>query len=173
MSEFLRPEARAALVRWREVLIAAAVAALGLRWGLAAFGALQIVGWAMVAAGAALAVVALRRMRFAQGGGGPGIVQIRERRVAYFGPLSGGIVDMGDLTRLELDGSAHPAHWRLTGGPEVVEIPVTAEGADALFDVFASLPGLAVPHMLERLRDPPKGVVLIWAAKGAEVVRLR
>ena len=50
MAEFLRPEARAALMRWREVLLAGAVAALGLRWGLAAFGALQIVGWAMVVA---------------------------------------------------------------------------------------------------------------------------
>jgi hypothetical protein len=163
VAEFLRPEARAALWRWREVALAVVVLALGLRWGLTTFGALQIVGWALAVVGASLGVVALRRMRFAQGGGGPGVVQINERRLAYFGPLTGGVIDIDDLIRLELDATGHPAHWRLTG-PEVLEIPVNAEGADALFDVFASLPGIQTARMLETLRRKPDGVTLIWRA---------
>jgi len=41
-------------------------------------------------------------------------------------------------------------------------IPVNAEGADALFDAFASLPGLKTERMLAQLRDAPKSTVLIW-----------
>ncbi|SMY06828.1 hypothetical protein [Flavimaricola marinus] len=172
MSEFLRPEARAALWRWREVGFAALVLATGLRWGLASFGALQIVGWALAVVGAGLGVVALRRLRFSQGGGGPGVVQINERRLAYFGPLSGGVMDMDDLIRLELDGTARPAHWRLTGQGEHLAIPVNAEGADALFDVFASLPGLRTDRMLETLGKKPETVVLIWQARAPDTLRL-
>ena len=171
MSEFLRPEARALLWRWREVMVSAVVVLIGLRWGLGSFGALQIVGWALALAGAAMAVVALRRERFAQGGGGPGVVQINERRLAYFGPLSGGVMDIDDLIRLELDGTARPAHWRLTGA-EVLAIPVNAEGADDLFDLFASLPGLHTDKMLEALGDKPNSVVLIWQAKAPDLTRL-
>lgn len=172
MSEFLRPEARAVLWRWREVGFAAVVLAIGLRWGLTTFGALQIVGWVMVVAGVAMGVVALRRLRFAQGGGGPGVVQINERRLAYFGPLSGGVMDVDDLIRLELDGSARPAHWRLTGQGEQLDIPVNAEGADALFDVFASLPGLKTDRMLDALAKKPDVLVLIWQAKAPDFARL-
>lgn len=172
MSEFLRPEARAGLWRWREVMVAAVVLTIGLRWGLVSFGALQILGWAMAVAGMAMGVVALRRLRFSQGGGGPGVVQIKERRLAYFGPLSGGVMDVGDLIRLELDGSGRPAHWRLTGQGERLDIPVNAEGADALFDVFASLPGLRTDRMLDALAKKPDVLVLIWQAKAPDRVRL-
>jgi len=41
-------------------------------------------------------------------------------------------------------------------------IPVDADGADALFDAFASLPGLKTEHMLGQLRAAPDRPVLIW-----------
>ncbi len=60
---FIRPEARAALHRWREALTGAAVMALGLYWALSVGGFLGWVGWLLVPAGAALAVIGLQRAR--------------------------------------------------------------------------------------------------------------
>lgn len=173
MSDFLRPEARATLWRWREVIVAAAFVALGLRWALASYGVLSWLGWVVAAISAALGMVALQRLRFGQGGGGPGIVQIDERQLSYFGPLTGGVIDLDDLARLELVGDARPAHWRLTPVlGEALDIPVTAEGADGLFDVFATLPGLRTERMLETLSRRPDATVVIWQAEAAPVPRI-
>jgi hypothetical protein len=173
MTDFFRPEARAALWRWREAMVAGVVAALGLWWALTSFGVLQWLGWALVALAAAAGYVAIQRLRFGQGGGGPGVVQIDERRLSYFGPLSGGIVDLDDLVRLDLDPTGRPPHWVLShrsGDP--LPIPVNAEGADALFDVFATLPGIRTERMLDALRHSPDTRVTIWQARPSDLPRL-
>ncbi len=165
MTEFLRPEARAALWRWREVLISAGICVLGLWWAAAAYGVMRWLGAIVALIGLALGVAAVQRLRFAQGGGGAGIVQINERRLAYFGPLTGGVIDLDDLTRVDLDPTGHPAHWLLTGhGAQTLAIPVDAEGADALFDVFAALPGIRTERMLDVLRRTQVARVTIWQA---------
>jgi hypothetical protein len=165
MAEFLRPEARAALWRWREVLVALALVALGVWWGATGFGILRFLGFIIAVIGGALGLVAVQRARFRQGGGGAGIVQIKERQLAYFGPLSGGIINLDDLVRVELDPGGRPAHWVLTAtGEQSVAIPVDAEGADALFDAFAALPGIRTERMLEVLKRTPSARVTIWEA---------
>ncbi len=158
------------LWRWREVMVAAAIAALGLWWGLTQFGALKWLGWALALIGAALAVASVQRVRFRQGGGGIGVVQVDERRLAYFGPLTGGVIELGDLARVDLDPTAWPAaHWILTARGEALAIPVNAEGADQLFDVFAALPGIRTEQMLAALQNAPEKPVNIWTRP---VVRL-
>jgi hypothetical protein len=166
MADFLRPEARAFLRRWREPMVAAGLAALGLWWALTEFGLLRWIGWLLVAGAAALAYAALQRLRFARGGGGAGVVTIDERRVVYFGPYSGGVADLDALLRLELEPSpGGPAQWVLTCDTgERVEIPVDAEGADRLFDVFAALPGLRPSTLLSALERPPETPVVLWRA---------
>lgn len=167
MPDFIRPEAQAALRRWRELIAAAGAGALGLWWGLASFGPLKWIGWLLVAVAVALIHAGLQRMRFARGGGGPGIVTIDERRVVYYGPLTGGVADLDALERLELEPRARPApHWILTlEDGASVEIPVNAEGADALFDLFAALPGIRTEHMLSVLSRTPDARVTVWAAR--------
>lgn len=165
MTDFLRPEARAALWRWREVLVSAAILVLGFWWAASSFGVMRWLGAIVATIGLALGIAAVQRVRFAQGGGGAGVVQIRERRLAYFGPLTGGVIDLDDLTRVELDGGGRPAHWLLTGhGAQSLAIPVDAEGADDLFDVFAALPGIRTGRMLDVLRRTPDARVIIWQA---------
>ena len=160
---FIRPEARAALWRWREVLAAAAVAVLGLSWGLGPGGLLGWLGWGLVLAGAALAVIGVQRARFRTGTGGPGMVQVDEGQVSYFGPLTGGSVAISDLTRLSLDPGMKPAHWVLEQpGQPPLFIPVNAAGTDELFDVFATLPGLKTERMLAGLAEKGGHAVLIW-----------
>jgi hypothetical protein len=166
MDSLLRPAARDALWRWREILAGGAVVLLGLWWAARAFGIMMWLGFAVAALGVMILVTGVQRMRFARGGGGAGVVEINERRIAYLGPLSGGVVDIDDLASLELDPTGHPAHWRLrpqVGAPVV--IPVDAEGADGLFDAFAALPGIRTERMLEALNSGPAASVLVWQAK--------
>lgn len=160
---FIRPEARAQLWRWREILAALVLLALGLRWALTGHGFWSVTGWAVVAIATLLAVMGAQRMRFRQGAGGPGVVQVVEGQISYFGPLTGGAVAVSELERLTLDPSAKPAHWLLEQpGQPVLGIPVNAEGADALFDVFAALPGIRTERMLAELESKGPHHVVIW-----------
>ncbi|MCU9838690.1 hypothetical protein OEZ49_13000 [Ruegeria sp. WL0004] len=160
---FIRPEARAALWRWREVLAGIAIALVGLSWITGPGGLLGWVGWPTLLAGTGLTVVGLQRARFRTGSGGPGVVTLDEGEITYMGPLTGGSVAAADIERLTLDPALMPAHWVLErpGQPPLL-IPVNAEGAEALFDVFASLPGLRTERMLAELNGAPRHAVVIW-----------
>ena len=160
---FVRPEARLAMMRWREALVAGGILALGVYWAFATAGLLQWLGYAVSLLGAALLVAATQRARFRADQGGPGVVQVDEGQVAYFGPLTGGIVALGEMTELILDPAAKPAHWilRQPGQPDL-QVPLTATGADALFDAFASLPGIRTEHMLAQMNRMPDHPTAIW-----------
>lgn len=164
MADFLRPEARALLWRWRDVWLGLAVAMLGLWWGLRSFGAVSWLGFVILAAGVAWAVAGIQRARFRQGDDGPGVVQIRERRLGYFGPLDGGVVDVNALIRLEFDPTAYPVpHWILiSDAAERIAIPVNAKGAEDLFDVFSALPGMRTDAVLHVLSHTPDARTTIW-----------
>ena len=163
MASFLRPDARDAIWRWREVLVGVAIAGIGLWWLATFYPPVRWVGWAILAIGVGGAIAGLQRARFRQPGIGPGVVQVVERRLAYFGPLTGGAMDVEDLTRLVLDPTGRPAHWRLTGvGGQEIEIPVNAKGVDALFDLFAALPGIDTTAMLDVLTRTPDARVTVW-----------
>lgn len=160
---FIRPEARAALWRWREVLAGGALALLALSWITGPGGLLGMAGWLLCLAAGALIVVGIQRARFRTGSGGPGVVKVDEGQVAYFGPLTGGAVALSELERLRLDQGARPPHWILDmpGQPDL-HIPVNAEGAEALFDIFAALPGLRTERMLTEMRKEGAHQVVIW-----------
>jgi hypothetical protein len=160
---FFRPEAKAALWRWREVLIAAGMGLIGVWWITGPGGLLALPGWALVLAGCALCFIGLQRMRFHGAGDGAGAVQVVEGQIGYFGPLTGGVVALTVLERLSLDPTLKPAHWCLeTPDQEPLMIPVNAAGADALFDAFASLPGLKTERMLSELNATRGHAVVIW-----------
>ncbi len=160
---FIRPEARAALWHWREMIVAAALIALGLWWALGAFGLLALIGWGVVGVGVLVAIVGGQRMRFGLGSGGPGLVSVKEGQITYFGPLTGGAVALSELSSLHLDHTAKPAHWVLAQpGQPTLAIPVNADGSDALFDVFSTLPGLKTERMLTELHRTGPHHVVIW-----------
>jgi hypothetical protein len=106
----------------------------------------------------------LQRARFRIGSGGPGMVQVDEGQVTYFGPFDGGSVAIRQLALVELDPKTKPtSSWVLTeAGQPPLAIPTTAEGAEALFDVFASLEGIRTERMLAELQKEPKKRVVIW-----------
>lgn len=161
---FLRPEVAALIRRWREVEIAAAVALAGLWLATRGGSFLALVGGGVVALGAALAVIGLRRLRFSRETAGPGIVRVVEGQMAYLGPFGGGFVGMPDLAELALirDGEGR-RFWRMAsiaGAP--VLVPVSAIGAEALFDIFAALPGLDMAELLAALDAGGQGDRVIW-----------
>lgn len=157
----LRPEAAAALYRWREALAGGVMLAAGLWLALTSFGALFLIGAGFAAFGLALIVAGIQRGRFRAGGGGAGVVEVDERRITYFGPFGGGAVAVEDLTELAVDG-AH--NWLLTDASgQILMIPMTAEGADALFDAFTALPGLGGSDLVAAARRPAKGCTVVWS----------
>lgn len=162
----IRAEARRLLWQWREVAAAACIAALGFFWAVAATGpVLAVIGWTLVAAGGLLAAAGVQRARFRVGSDGPGVVQIVEKRISYFGPLDGGVVDLESLSSVVLDPSGKPPHWVLrVPGQAPLSIPLTARGAEGLFDAFASLPGIRTEHMLKQMKAGSRIPVVIWRA---------
>ncbi|MFD0859950.1 hypothetical protein [Roseovarius aquimarinus] len=174
MSSFLRPEALGALARWRGALISLGVIAAGAMIALASFGVTFWLGCAIAALGAVSLVAALQRMRFAGGSGGPGVVEIDEGAIGYFGPLGGGVIARSEMTALALDRTGRPAHWALSQpGQEDVMIPLTAAGADVLFDVFAALPGMRTERMLAEMRRSEPGRAILWRRPDADAPHLR
>ncbi|SFR14880.1 hypothetical protein [Poseidonocella sedimentorum] len=160
-----RPEAMAQIKRWREVLAGTALVVLGLFWAIGRVGLLSWVGWGLVLLGVALGFAGIQRARFFRATGGPGVVDLDEGQVTYLGPVSGGAVALRSLSRLDLDPSGHPAQWVLyQPGQPALHIPVNATGAEALFDAFATLPGLRTERMLAELKAGRGRVVTIWTA---------
>jgi hypothetical protein len=171
---FIRPEAKLALWRWREVLVAGFVLILGLSWINGPGGLLGWIGWLLVAVAIALAVIGVQRARFRTGTGGQGVVTVDEGQITYFGPLDGGIIATREIERLALDPTSTPAHWVLEQpGQTVLHIPVNAEGAEALFDVFSALPGLKTEHMLAELNGGSAHPVVIWERTPSRPPHLR
>ncbi|MFN3823274.1 MAG: hypothetical protein ACK4RN_04785 [Pseudorhodobacter sp.] len=154
----IRPELRAALHRWREVLALGALALPGL-WLVWLGGFLLLpLGILLVAASLVLALIAARRMRFAQPGQAPGMVEVVEGQIGYFGPAFGGLIAIADLAELRLVTSRGRRLWRLQGTEgDALLIPVEAGGAAALYDVFAALPGMETGRLLDALegRETP------------------
>lgn len=160
----IRPEIKALMWRWREVIAALALVALGLWWGAAFFGIMQWLGWGLAALGAILAIAAAQKVRFRPDSDGPGVVTLDERRITYLGPLDGGFIELDMMVQLDL--TPAPA-WRLIredGG--YLDIPTDAAGVEALFDVFNTLPGLNTAYMLSVLQRTPFAHMTIWMAPG-------
>lgn len=149
---WVRPEMTAAIWRGREVIVALVVVALGM-W-LAWLGGYLLVplGLGVAGVGAAWVLQAMRRLRFAQGVTAPGMVEIDEAQVGYFGPDEGGFVGLPDLVELRFLTLGGRRMWRLKQADgQALLVPVDAAGAERLFDAFASLPGMDTQALVAAL----------------------
>ena len=161
---FIRPEAARWLHRWRETLAGGAAACLGAYGTVTETGALTIIGTVLTIGGALLFFAGVQRARFRRGAGGAGMVQVDEGQLTYFGPIEGGSAAVSDVMRLDLDPRDGKAgSWIVFHrGGDSLTIPVNATGAEALFDVFASLPGIETGDLLAKLNAEPGQQVVIW-----------
>ncbi len=175
MKAFFRPELRALLARWSEVLSGVAIAGFGL-WALQVQDRFfQLLAALVVLAGLGLALIGWRRLRFKGSGTAPGIVQVVEGQISYFGPDTGGFIALRDLVELHL--IDHGETWLLVAADDTrLEIPVAASGSEALFDAFASLDGLRMPAVLAALEDgnaPPTRALWLHPARQGRHLGLR
>lgn len=159
----IRPEAKSWLLRHREALAGAALAVLGFWWLAGPGGLLRLPAVGLIAGGGALLWVGRQRSRFRAAGDGQGVVQVTEGQVAYLGPVTGGALSLHEVSVLTLDRRHPPGAWVLEQpGQDSLVIPVNALGAEALFDAFASLPGLRTAHMLAALQSSDLHRTVIW-----------
>ena len=169
---FVRPELLRGLRRWREVIGAGAVMAAGL-WLVSRGGWLPgATGGAAALAGAGLGLSALRRLRFAPTSRGPGLVEVDEGQVAWYGPGIGGFVSLAELEELGLLTVSGQRVWRLRQmGGQMLLVPVNADGADRLYDALTALPGIAGARLLAAL-EADHDTPTIWRRNPAQVIRL-
>jgi hypothetical protein len=178
---FIRPELSQAVFRRREAIAGAALTVFG-GWVASRGGLFYLpLGLALLALGAGWTVLALRRLRFRQPGDAPGMVRVTEAQIAYMGPNVGGFVGLPDLSEIRLLTLRGRRIWRLRQADGTqLHIPVEAEGAEALFDAFAALPGMDTLGLVAALGSQTASdsrVIalnsvdrLVWSRKGAGVV---
>ena len=165
---FLRPEAATALARWREALIGAALMALGIYSALTGLTVQRWIGYALIALGAALLWQGIRRARFPAPGGGPGVVDVDERQITYFGPLGGGAVSIDELTRVairttDLGPAVSDLFWDFTDtSGTTLTIPGDAENAELIFDALAALPGADYEAATRAASSTAQALFVVW-----------
>lgn len=160
---FVRPELAERLRPWREVAFAILLALVGAWIALRGGWILFVLGLAIWSVAGGWALTALRRMRFRPTSGAPGVVEVDEGQIGYFGPDFGGFIAVADLAEVRLVLFHGQRHWRLrTVDGQVLTIPAGAVGADRLFDAFAVLPGIDMGTIAAAMVGPvPKGA--LWS----------
>lgn len=155
----------------QDILAAGATALLGLWLALRGGWFFGLIGALVLMVGAALLIGALRRLPFRRRIDAPGLVEIDEGAIRYFGSATlGGEIALRDLTEIRLLRLRGQGHWRLRNAQgEALLIPVAAAGAETLADAFMTLPGLdmgAVSTALAHVADQPDAVRTVWRRPG-------
>ena len=172
---FIRPEAAAALRRWREVLAGLVVGLIGIWLITNRFGALYLIGWGLAVGGFSMVIAGARHARFPAGSGGPGIVEVDERKLTYFSPDRGGAVSLDDLLNVAIrttdDGPfASDLFWEWTDiAGQTLTIPGDAEGSDQLFDALSALSGVDYEAILRAGGEATQNYFVIWQKPKAQL----
>ena len=167
----IRPELRDWAARHAEALVAAAIALAGLWLALRGGWFLGFLGVVAALVGLALLVGALRRLPFRRNIASPGMVEIDEGAVRYFGAQTlGGEIALHDLVQIRLLQLQDHPHWQLRNRQgEALLVPLDAAGADALAHAFTALEGLdmgALASALEHVSDGAATMRTVWTRPG-------
>jgi len=165
---FIRPEVRALLWQWRDVLIGLAVFALGLWVFLRSFGVLAWLGAAAAIVGVLLVLTGAIRVRFRVPHGGPGVVEIIERRMTYFGPEGGRSFSFDEVKKIEIETteggpSFDDLFWifHLEGNPPV-RIPASAAEGEEIIDALSAFSGVNSKNVVDACLTTSRERFLVW-----------
>jgi hypothetical protein len=179
---FLRPEATAALLQWRDVILGLGLVILGMWLGLGASGLVWFFAVAIVAIGAALAWTGGQRARIRRREGGRGVVELDERQLSFLDAGSGAVVALSDVTRIEIeitgtssrtgsgtsiststDQGQGDMFWIFTRpGESAARIPASAVGSDKMIDALAGFPGANYENVIKASGTSDAGLFVIW-----------
>ena len=160
----IRPEARAAIWRWREVLAGGAITALGVNWAFAGFGLTRWLGGAILVLGLVFLIAGLQRARVRPRSGEAGLVELDEAQLSYFLPEGGVIVPLEQVVRIEI--TAAPGdmlHWCFADNAgHIARIPAGAAGAERLLDALSHFPGASYRKVIEASAATEPKTFVIW-----------
>lgn len=165
---FIRPPVQEHFAKWREAYFVAGILITGcwmfLRGSATLNLVLQALGLIISLAGIVLLRTAIQRIRFRRSQKAPGMVDVTEREISYFGPMHGKTVSLESLSKIELrESEAYAAIWVLhhtEGDPMIV--PTTAKGSERLFDAFTSLSGVKMDALVAAVNQVPVHSQVIW-----------
>ncbi|SDE77518.1 hypothetical protein PUH89_01990 [Rhodobacter capsulatus] len=165
----IRPELRAHLTRQREAYVAGLTLAASLWVATRGGWFLAALGLCLAALAAGWLVLALRRARFARPVSDPGVVDLDEGRIGYWGTgggMLGGTMALEDLVEIRLLLLKDSQFWRLKSRDgQALLVPVAAAGSEKLFDAFAGLPGIDMGAMAAAL-DRRISAQSLWRRPG-------
>lgn len=173
MTGFVRPELAATFARYREAGIGAGLALAGLYGMATQHGLAFYLSLLALPAGLALLWEGVQRARLPSGGTGPGVVEVDERQITYFGPDGGMAVSVDALIRVEvvtndLGPFASDLFWvfHSEGAPPLV-VPGDAAGADQIHDALTALPGMDFRRVAQAAGSVSPGSFVVWQRPGA------
>lgn len=167
---FVRPEVMSHLIRWREVLAGGALSLMGAWYALTGVGNISVIGIGIALAGAVLLFTGLQRARFKVPRNGPGLVELVERRVTYFGALHGASFSLDDVDAIHIEREndkpgAENMFWVFdVRGEGELRVPASAVGAEGLFDALAGFTGADYQQLIEASQSSDSGRYKIWAS---------
>lgn len=167
----IRPALRDQLGRHAELIVFAALTLAALWLALRGGWFFAVVGGGGALVAGSLALGALRRTPFRRAVAAPGLVEIVEGAVRYYGATDrGGEIPLRDLVEIRLLRLEGRAHWRLRSQDgQALLIPADAAGAGALADAFTALPGLdmgAVSAALAQVARQQDAMRTVWRRPG-------
>lgn len=166
---FIRPEVAEALKRWKDVVVGASIGLFGLWLATQTYGIRSQFGAALILVAVALIYSGLQRARRPKGSGGPGVVEVDERQITYFGPEDGGAVSIDALSHIDVVASgegdrASDFLW-VFHQPDAppLYVPGNAEGAQDIFDALAALPDVDFEGVIAVSKSRRAAQRRIWA----------
>ena len=166
----VRPEAISYFQNHRGFILSALITLSGVYIIMSSFGATKIVGVVFLLIGVLVGHDAYRRLKFPDGQGGLGVLEIEERRVSY---LSEGLeksISIDSLDQIELHRNLKGrVTWVFYGPDGILSVPGDAEGTDALFDALVALPGINYSQAEAAMQGKDPDIFLIWQRDRAKL----
>ena len=114
---------------------------------------------------------AIRRLPFRRKIAAPGVVEVDEGTIRYYGAaVLGGEIALRELAEIRLMRLKGQGYWRLRStSQEALLVPVDAAGSDALAHAFTALPGLQMGTMsaaLAQIARQGDAMRTVWRRPG-------
>ena len=168
---FVRDDAAKALRRYQELFVGLALILVSIWVWVNFLGVLRWIALPLAVLGLVSAWYAWRRVRVKAGNDGPGVLEVDERRLSYFGPFGGTSISLDDVIRIEIETTelgpfTEDMFWLFHTRTETARIPSSAQGGDKIFDVLSSFSGADYDAAIRASSSSKRDNFLIWQKRG-------